>query len=65
MCQMNVIIDNNGNRKTVLEEVTRLEITPAGVKLSTFFDEPKTVDNVRIKEIDFLGNTVTLTPSKK
>ena len=57
-------MENNGSRETILEEVTRLEMTSDGVKLSTFFDEPRTLDDVEIKEIDFLGNTVVLTPLK-
>ena len=63
MCQMNVVMENNGNRETILEEVTRLEITSDGIRLSTFFDEPKVYDDVEIKEIDFIGNTVVLTPA--
>ncbi len=63
MCQMNVIMDNNGQQDTVLEDVTKLETTPDGVLLSTFFDEPKLIPKARVKKIDFLGNTVTLCTS--
>ncbi|MCP4715302.1 MAG: CooT family nickel-binding protein [Deltaproteobacteria bacterium] len=62
MCQMKVVLDDEGERQNVLDEVTRLEVTPAGVVLSTFFDDPRLVEGTQIQEIDFMKTTVVLVP---
>ena len=64
MCQMSVVMDKNGLQEKVLDEVTRLEFSPDGVLLSTFFDEPKLIPGVGVKEIDFIATTVTLRASE-
>ena len=61
MCQMSVMMENEGQQEKVMDEVTKLEVTPEGVILSTFFDEPKLVLGVQVKKIDFMSSTVTLT----
>ena len=63
MCQMNVVMDNNGQTEKLLDEVTKLEVTPEGIVLSTFFESDKLIPGASIKEIDFTKTTVTL--SKK
>ena len=60
MCQMNVVLDHDGKQEKVMENVTRLEVTGAGVLVSTLFEEPKLVKSAWVKDIDFLGGTVTL-----
>ena len=62
MCQINVVVEREGNREPVMESVTGLEITDDGVVLSTYFEEPLLVPDVRIKSIDFLGGSVLLVP---
>lgn len=62
MCQINVVVEQEGNREPVMESVTGLEITDDGVVLSTYFEEPLLVPDVRIKSIDFLGGSVLLVP---
>jgi predicted RNA-binding protein len=64
MCQMSVILDNNGRQEKVMDEVTRLEVTSEGVVLSTFFDEPKLVPGAQVREIDFMKTTVFLSPAE-
>jgi predicted RNA-binding protein len=63
MCQISVVVEREGDQKKVLDNVTRLDVTPNGVLLSTFFEEPKKVENVHIAKIDFLGGTVVLSES--
>ena len=63
MCQMIVKMDNAGQQEKVMDEVTMLEVTSEGVILSTFFDDPKLVAGARVKKIDFMSSTVTLTPT--
>jgi predicted RNA-binding protein len=60
MCQMNVVLKNNGEQEKIMENVTHLEVTGEGVLVSTFFEDPKLVKSAWVKSIDFLGGTVTL-----
>jgi predicted RNA-binding protein len=61
MCQINVVVEREGELEPVMESVTGLEVTPDGVVLSTFFEEPMAIADVHIKSIDFLGGSVVLT----
>ncbi len=60
MCQMSVLVLEGTNEELVMESVTRLEVKDNGVEVSTFFEEPKFVQGVRVQEIDFLGGKVFL-----
>ena len=60
MCQMCVVVEKGEKTEKILEEVVKVEIKNNGIMVSTFFDDPKFIDNVTIKEIDCLGSTVTL-----
>ncbi len=64
MCQMRVILEDDGNQETVMENVTLLETTSEGVKVSALFEEPKTIASVQVKQIDFMGGLVTLVKGK-
>ncbi|CAK8720215.1 MAG: CooT family nickel-binding protein [Candidatus Electrothrix sp. AW2] len=61
MCQLNVVMEREGEQETLMEAVTGLEVTGQGIILRTYFEEPMTVDNASIKRIDFLGGSVVLT----
>ena len=60
MCQMNVVLEHDGRQEKIMENVTRLEVNSEGVLVSAFFEEPKLVKSAWVKNIDFLGGTVTL-----
>ncbi|MGW8161754.1 MAG: CooT family nickel-binding protein [Desulfobulbales bacterium] len=60
MCQMNVVLEQDGGQEKIMENVTHLAVTGEGVLVSTFFEEPKLVKSAWVKNIDFLGGTVTL-----
>ncbi len=60
MCQISVVVEKNGEQKTVMENVTSLQVTEEGVVLTTFFEEPLSVPDVAITRIDFLGGKVIL-----
>ena len=60
MCQISVVVEENGDRKTIMDGVTRLEVKGNGVVLNTFFEDPLEVLNVSISSIDFLGGAVVL-----
>jgi predicted RNA-binding protein len=57
---MNVVLDQEGKQEKIMENVTHLEVTGEGVLVSAFFEEPKLVKSAWVKNIDFLGGTVTL-----
>ena len=65
MCQMSIVIERNNQKDKIIGDVVKLEITDKGIMVSTFFDEPKFIDNVIIKEVDCLGSTVTLLEREK
>ena len=62
MCQLRAVIERDGEKETVMDSVTALEVVDDGVVLNTFFEEPRKVTNVMIKRIDFLGGAVVLNP---
>ena len=65
MCQMSVMVDKEGQQELVMENVTQLEVVEEGVKVSTFFEDPKLVSGVAIKTIDFLSGTLILQTTEK
>jgi hypothetical protein len=61
MCQLKAIVEQqDGSREMVMESVTSVDVTPEGVVLSTYFEEPLTVPDAWIRNIDFLGGSVVL-----
>ena len=60
MCQMNVVLDHDGEQENIMNNVTLLEVTDEGVLVSTLFEEPKLVKSAWVKNIDFLNGRVTL-----
>ncbi len=62
MCQINVEMVEDGNRKKIMDGVIRLEVKGNGVVLNTFFEEPLEVPEVEISSIDFMGGSVVLKP---
>lgn len=65
MCQMSVILEENGEEKTIMENVSRLETTNEGISISTLFEEPALIENSFVKKIDFMGGKVYLAPDRK
>ena len=60
MCQMNVVLDHDGEQEKIMDNVTRLEVTGEGVVVSTLFEEPKLVKSAWVKDIDFQTGLVIL-----
>ena len=61
MCQARVYLARDGQEEEIMREVILLESTPAGIRLSSFFEEPKVIP-AAIARIDFLKHTITLVP---
>ena len=64
MCQMSVVMEENGERKVIMENVTRLESIEGDISVSTLFEEPRVIPSAFVKTIDFTGGTVLISPSK-
>ena len=60
MCQMNVVLEHDGEQEKIMDNVIYLEVTGDGVLVSTLFEEPKLVKSAWVKNIDFQDGTVTL-----
>jgi len=63
MCQAHVYLLQEGEEEEILRDVIRLERTAEGVRLSTFFEEPRTVA-AEVVEVDFLKHAVRLAPKE-
>jgi len=57
MCQATVYL----GEEEVAREVTGLEVSDEGVRLTSFFEEPQVVPG-RVRHIDFLKHRVHLEP---
>jgi predicted RNA-binding protein len=60
MCQMSVVVEEEGVEEVIMENVTRLQVRGDIVEVSAFFEEPRKVEAVLIHAIDFLGGKVIL-----
>ncbi len=64
MCETTVYLERNGELEEFIDNVVRIEPTPAGLRLTKFFEPPRTIQAV-IRDIDFHKHTITLAvPSK-
>lgn len=60
MCQMSVLIVDDGVENLIMENVTHLQVSGDSIEVSAFFEEPRKIDAVLIQAIDFLGGKVLL-----
>jgi predicted RNA-binding protein len=62
MCQATVYLLHNGQKEEIMREANFLEVTGDGVRVATFFTEPRFVP-AKVASIDFLKHVVMLVPS--
>jgi len=60
MCQMSVVVEEEGIEEMIMENVTRLQVSGTTIEVSAFFEEPRKVEAVFVQSIDFLGGKVIL-----
>jgi predicted RNA-binding protein len=60
MCQMKVVLDENGKEDVIMENVTRLQVSDTAIEVAAFFEAPIKVEEVFIETIDFLEGKVVL-----
>jgi len=64
MCQATVYLAREGQEgELIMEDVIRLDVVEEGVRIATFFEEPRVVP-AQVSHIDFLKHTVTLMPNQ-
>jgi predicted RNA-binding protein len=64
MCQARVYLVRDGQEEEVLRDVILLERTPQGVRLHTFFEEPRLLA-AEVAQVDLLKHTVRLVPKEE
>ena len=60
MCQMSVILEQDGNETVVAESASLLEVVEDGIRISTLFEEPQFIKGAAVRAIDFLNGRVTV-----
>jgi predicted RNA-binding protein len=60
MCQLKVIREQDGGQEVLMESVTTVEVSPTGVLLGTYFEEPLRVEGVWIQRLDLLTGVLVL-----
>jgi predicted RNA-binding protein len=60
MCQMSVILEQDGNETVVSESASLLEVGEDGIRISTLFEEPQFIPDAAVRAIDFLNGRVTV-----
>ena len=60
MCQMRVVLEHDAQQELIMENVSLLERTGEGIRVTALFEEPREVAAAIVQKIDFNSNTVTL-----
>lgn len=60
MCQMRVIMEQDGNAAVVAESASLLEVAEDGIRISTLFEKPLFIQGATVRAIDFLNGKVTV-----
>ncbi len=60
MCQTNVVLNEDGNEKLLLENVTALKIVEGGLLITTLFEGQKEFSGMSLDRIDFNEGKVYL-----
>ena len=60
MCQMRVVLVQDGNEAVVAESASLLEVSEDGIRISTLFEEPQFIRGAAVRAIDFLNGRVTV-----
>ena len=60
MCQMSIMMEGGDGPELVMENASLLEVTDEGIQVSSLFDPPKLIADVRVVKIDFMNGKVML-----
>ena len=65
MCQMSVLMEKDGAMQLLMKNVSELEVTEDGVRLSMLFEKAQEIKGASVKRIDFTDGKVILTREKR
>lgn len=60
MCQVSAYVKDDGGEQLLKENVTSLEILEQGLRLSTLFEGPAVLEDLKLRSIDFSGGRLIL-----
>ena len=60
MCQMSIVLEQDGKEAVVAENASLLEVSADGLRISTLFEEPQFIPGAVVRAIDFLNGRVTV-----
>ena len=60
MCEIKVVLKQDGTEKLLMENVTRLEVLENGVSITSLFEGSKEFSHAVVRNIDFLAGKVFL-----
>ena len=60
MCQISVVVEKDGVEELLMEDVTNLVVDSDNLEISNLFEEPKSIQQVAIRSIDFVAGKVLL-----
>lgn len=60
MCEIRVVMEQDGIEELIMQNVTKLVVHDNSVGISSLFEGSKEIQNARIRDIDFLAGKVFL-----
>lgn len=60
MCEIRVVMEQNGGEDLVMENVTKLDVSDSSITITSLFEGSRKVDEAVIRSIDFVAGKVYL-----
>jgi predicted RNA-binding protein len=60
MCEIRVVIEQDGVEEVLMENVTKLDVLDNSVAIMSLFEAPREIKGTTIRNIDFLAGKVFL-----
>lgn len=60
MCQMRIVLEQDGRETVLAENASSLEVTAEGLRVDVLFEKPEIIHGGAIRSIDFLRGRVTV-----
>jgi predicted RNA-binding protein len=60
MCEIRVVIEQDGVEEVLMENVTKLDVLEKSVSIMSLFEAPREIKGTAIRNIDFLSGKVFL-----
>lgn len=60
MCEIRVVMIQDGNEEVLMENVTQLEVKEEAIAITSLFEGVKEIEHSTLQKIDFLAGKVFL-----